>query len=460
MKLTKRILSLLMAVLMLCSGMAVTAFAANELVDYELNIEAKTLEIEKLVDNATDWNISFTTSPATVAAPTLLTETEEAFFYCNLVYGTTYTATVVAVIDGASSIQTLNIKLLKQANAPAAPVPKKVTSTTIEIGNVSGCEYRIDGGAWGSKTVFENLAPGSAHTIEMRTKETSTTYASPASSVTVKTLSLATKGIPEQPVFVDKTNKTITVMEIEGVEFSIDNGKTWQESGEFTGLKSDTTYPIIARYTFDETVQEPNPACAPVEIRTNTRASYPAELKNCKFTASEGENYANQSIAISVTADVAANYYDTQYGDTKYVPAYFTVGSSTVENNFTSSDGKVFKASFVPGESNANTKLAINVYFNKMKCIGEDENGDAKWVVAGEIESKTYYVNVGENYTIFTDVRNFFLQIFDFLFNALPGAINDLIKDFDLAGTLEGLNDLFKALEGVDLGGLTGGATA
>ncbi len=478
MKLTKRILAMFMAMLMLFSGMAISANAAVIIADYELNTSAKTLEIKKLAEAET-WSISFTTSPSTVAAPTLLTETDEAFFYCNLEYGTTYTTQVSAFIGGEIVSQTLNIKLLRQAAAPSAPVPKNRTSTTIEIASVSGCEYRIDGGAWGSKTLFDNLTPGTSHTIEMRVKETATTYASAPSQVIIKTLNLAQKGIAPKPVFVDKTKTTITVQEVTGVEFSIDNGAHWQESGLFTGLSADKTYPIIARYTFDETEYEPNPASLPLEIKTNSRDSYPAELKNCKFIAPEGVNYANQPIAISVTADTPAKYHDTQYGDTKYIPAYYTVGTSTTPLYFTSSDGKVFKGSFTPGDANANKeKLAVNVYYNKMKCIGEDPaTNEAKWIVVGEEETKTYYVQVGESYTFFTRFKDFFLEIFNFFFNTLPAKINDMLAGVDLPGIFEelaGLTDLLGMLTGNGsggtggglgdigdlLGGLTGGETA
>lgn len=467
MKLTKRILSFIMAVLMLCTGMAVTASADGEataqLISADLDMEARTLKLNKLAD-ASGWSITFETTPSTNAAPTLLTETEEAFFYCNLIAGTKYKITAIAVVDGAAKTQVLNLELLKSQNAPGTPVPKKITTTSIEVNLVSGCEYRLKGDEkFTTNTTFSDLVPGEYYTIEMRYAETATHYASPVSSAIVRTLSLPEMGIPTLPAIeyflIDKTNKTITVMEIDGLEYSIDNGETWQVSGHFTGLKPDTTYGIIARYKFDSSVQAPNPACAPREIRTNVRESYPADIKNCKFTAPNDKNYANKSIAISVTADTPAKYHDTQFGDTKYIPAYFTIDDGVAENKFTSSDGKVFKGSFIPGEAKANKKVAINVYYNKMKCVGEELNGDAKWIVDGEIESKTYYVQVGEVYTSFTNIRDLFLKIFNFFFNDIPAKINELIKgsDFNLGDFLNTLNVILKMLGGGAEGGTTGG---
>ena len=467
MKLTKRILSFVMAMLMLFTGMAVTASADGEatvqLISADLNMEARTLKLNKLAD-ASGWSVTFETTPSTNAAPTFLTETEEAFFYCNLIAGTKYKITAIAVVDGAAKTQVLNLELLLPQNAPGTPVPKKITTTSIEVNLVSGCEYRLKGDeAFVKTTTFSDLVPGQYYTIEMRYAKTPTHYASPVSSATIRTLALPGMGIPTLPAIedflVDKTNKTITVKEFKDIEYSIDNGKTWQVSGHFTGLNPDTTYGIIARYKFDASVQAPNPSSAPVEIRTNVRESYPADIKNCKFTAPTGKNYANQPIAISVTADTPAKYHDTQFGDTKYVPSYFTIDDGVAETKFTSSDGKIFKSTFTPGDAKANKKVAINVYYNKMKCVGEEPNGDAKWIVDGEVESKTYYVQVGEVYTSFTNIRDMFLKIFNFFFNEIPAKINEMIKgsDFNLGDFLNTLNVILKMFGGGTTGGTTGG---
>ncbi len=462
MKLTKRIISLLMAMLMLCSGMAISASAETSSELYTLTADNCYIDIDNIeivVKSASvevegiSYDVVFTATQSDDETMTLrgLKDSENNTIFTNPVAGKTYNIKGTITIDETEEAVTnvFAVEVLKAQSAPAAPVAKKITATSIEIGNVSGCEYRINGGDWGDAVIFTGLEADTAYTIEMRAKKTTTHYASPASSITVKTLNAADSSkIPDTPVLVDKTESTLTVKEAKNVEFSIDNGKTWQESGTFTGLSADSTYSIIARYTFDASVQEANPSTAPVQFITNERATYYADLNKCQFTASSGDNYANESISFTITIDVASSKYSAQYGDTKYIPSYYTIGSSTEKNAFSvSSDGKTFKASFIPGEANAEQKLAIKVYYEKQKCYGDKENGEPDWRTVGELETKTYYVQVGEVHTTLTDIRDFFLEIFNVLFNTIPAAINDMLEGFDLSTFLNNLATIFGALD-------------
>ncbi len=473
MKLTKRIISLFMAMLMLCSGMVVTAFAEAATYPYTLNKDNCYVQTDKvrifveaasLTQDGEELEIEFTAIEKgnTQAEPLEANYDKDG----NTIFpypatGKTYIVKG-SVYNGETSTPVTNefeVKVLNAKNAPTAPVAKKITATSIEISAVSGCEYRIDGKAYQTSNVFTGLTPDTFYKIEMRYAETSTHYASPAATLSVKTLKTADPANKaDVPVLLNKTESTITVKEIDGVEFSINDGATWQASGVFTGLKADTTYTVIARKVYDDKVQEANPTSDPAHFITNARAVYPADIKKCSVTLSDGDNYANEKIKVTVNADTAPNKYEAQYGDTKYVPTYYKVTGYTDTFEFNpSADGKVYTSDFIPGEGNANKEITVTVYFQKMKCRGEDENGKALWINEGEPETKTAKVKVGEVHNFFTDVKNFFLGIFDALFNTIPAAISDMLKGFDLSGLLNGLNDLLKGLEGMDLGALTEG---
>lgn len=474
MKLTKRILSLLMAMLMLCSGMAITASAAGEtytltadncyvdIENVEIFVKAATVEID-----GEEYAVVFSATQADDATKDplrALQDTKGNTVFTNPVTGKSYNIKGTVTVGETEKLvtNTFKVEVLNSKNAPATPVAKKITAKSIEISSVSGCEYRIkkagEWSAWQKSNAFTGLDENTSYSIEMRYAKTSTHYASPASSITVKTLKAADPTyVPDLPVLVNKTESTITVKAVENVEFSIDGGKTWQETNEFKGLKADSTYSIIARYVYDELVQEANVATAPAAFITNARAAYPADIKKCTVSAADGDNYANETIKLTVNADTAPDKYDAQYGDTKYVPSYYKITGSTEPLYFNpSKDGKVYTSDFTPGEANANKEITVTVYFQKFKCRGEDDKGETYWIAEGEPEVKTCKVKVGEVHNFFTDVKNFFLGIFNFLLNDLPAKINDLIGDFDITAMVEGLAGLTKMLGGLDLGGLMG----
>lgn len=519
MKLTKRFVSLCVAILMLCSGLAVTSFADGETTEgtntttaaapttptttaaptttaptvekHVLNanncyVDVENIEIivkaAKAKINGTAYDVIFTATQVDDATKTLrgLNDPETGnTIFTNPVTGKKYKIEGTVKIGEAEYrvAEAFVVEVLNSKSAPSTPVAESITSTSIKIKSDTGCEYRIkindEWKAWQDSNLFTGLNPDTFYPIQKRYKKTATHYASAPTSenFSVKTLIATSTATPDDIRLVDKTNTSLTVaafkkvvaedssvsyVEVKNVQFSKDDGKTWQNSGEFKGLKAETTYKIVARY-IHSAGEEAYSASAPKEFITNSRESYPADIKKTSIKVSDGDNYANEHIDITVIADTyVSQKYNAQYGDTRYIPAYYTVKGLEGSFEFTSKDGITYTSSFIPGDSNANKAIDVNVYFAKEKCVGE-VNGVAVWERVGAVEVKTCKVNVGEVHNFFTDVKNFFLGIFDALFNTIPAKLNEMLKGFDLAGMLNGMTDILKALEGVDLGGLTGG---
>lgn len=449
---SKRMLSLLMAMLMLCSGMAV-AFATETnqvpapVCSYDdVNRTITVAKPAAVRVDGMDYPVTVSIAPETAEPQTL--EDGSLFFY-GLEAGKTYTITTSVALEGYTSGSASHTFKTKPAT-PAAPVPTKVTSTTITIKSVSGCEYMLETASgvevaeWGSKTTFEGLSADTAYVVYIRVKETDIAYASDAASIGVKTL-LAPAAKAATPVLADKTESTITVAEADGVEYSIDGGKTWQKSGKFTGLAKDTAYPVIARYAFDASVQDAGPASDALQVKTNSRASYVADIKNVTFKV-DGDNYADESLTVVATGDVPSNIIEVQYGDTKLVPEKFSVdGGDTVYGPTSSSNGN-YKFSFIPGVENENSEMEVTVYFVEYKYDG------SKWVSVKTIE-KTYDVEIGPENDFFNKLKEGFAAVLNVLLNTIPALINDFLNSGAIGN---GVNFFTKLFSNLDLSAIIG----
>ncbi len=443
---SKRMLSLLMAMLMLCSGMVV-AFATETkqvpapVCTYDdVNRTITVAKPASITDGGVSYPVSISIAPAAAEPQTL--EDGSLFFY-GLSAGTKYTITASVALEGYTAGTATHTFKTKPA-VPAAPVATKVTATSITINSVSGCEYMLATKAgevkfaWGSVTVFDNLTANTEYAVLIRVKETEKAYASDAASIDVTTR-LAPKGQAEAPVLADKTETSITVKEVEDVEFSINNGATWQTSGKFTGLKKDTAYTIVARYTYNKDDQEASPVSEALKVKTNARAGYTADLKNTTFKV-DGDNYANESLTFVVTADVPANMIELQFGDTKIVPEKFSIDSGANKKDPSSSDGNAYKFSFVPGVENANSKMEVVVYFTEYKYDGSE------WVASRPL-TKVYDVEIGANNDFLNKLKEGFETFLNLLLNTIPGYINDFFNSDALGKVTDFFTNLFKNVD-------------
>lgn len=136
------------------------------------------------------------------------------------------------------------------SNKPPKPTIKDVTDTTIEVNPIPDGEYSIDGGeTWQDSPVFDGLDPDTEYEIIQRVPdpENPGEYIE-SDPTTVKTdPEDPNKNKPPKPVVEDKNENTIVLKPIPDGQYSIDGGKTWQDSPIFPGLKPGTEYEIKQR---------------------------------------------------------------------------------------------------------------------------------------------------------------------------------------------------------------------
>lgn len=171
----------------------------------------------------------------------------------------------------------------KEAVPEAPQIPKllKKTHDTIQVETKEGQEYSIDNGlTWQDAGTFEKLDAQTSYEIITRTKETEESVSSPASQPLTVSTEKTPLPVPEKvpaPELTDKTDVRIEVKEVEGQEYSIDQGTAWQEKGVFEGLQAETAYEIITRVKETEKNQA-GIASDPLSVTTKAAAP-PAPAK-------------------------------------------------------------------------------------------------------------------------------------------------------------------------------------
>ena len=135
-------------------------------------------------------------------------------------------------------IESLNkIKQVINANVENA------TDQSLTITVTDGYEYSIDGGeTWQTDGTFEGLKADTEYTILQRPVDGT-------DDDIVELIATTKKEGPATPDIGEKviTENSITVRGEANYEYSIDNGKTWQDSPEFNSLVPNKEYTILAR---------------------------------------------------------------------------------------------------------------------------------------------------------------------------------------------------------------------
>lgn len=437
---SKKTLALFMALLMLFSGMAVTASAddaTNPIPDFDAVINAdKTITVEKF-EKINGVDVILTVEPKEGVIQSF--DANGDYLFSQLTAGTKYTFTATLTVSATEVYTKTAEATLKKAQAtPAAPVPTEITSSSITVKVVSGCSYMLktlDGevvydwaapaAGYSSIQFSENIEPETKYVVCAKKAETKDYYESPIASITVTTKKAANEEPADAPVLADKTNTTITVKEIAGVEFSIDGGKKWQTSGEFTGLKADNQYSIIARDKYNSAEQDANPVSEAILVKTNSRANKEAAKKNCSFKAADGARYAGTNVSFTVKGDAPVADANVIYGDTRIVPLKYVVACGTDEiKAVTDFNATSISATgnFTTTEAHENSTVIVRVAYVVEECKGKNADNSPKWQ-AVEIFTEDYNVEIGRVDGPMTKIAEFFEGIINFFLNTLPSLI-------------------------------------
>ncbi len=148
---------------------------------------------------------------------------------------------------------------LKQYSAPDAPTLKQKSTTYITVNDIDGALYSIDNGAtWQESPTFTGLTENTAYSIIAKYKINEKGLVSQAFNTQTD---MANPPL-DTPELISLDDEYAVIKVIPGLEYSHDEGKTWNETGIFGILDPNTEYTIIGR---NKITKE---STAPLEIKT------------------------------------------------------------------------------------------------------------------------------------------------------------------------------------------------
>ncbi len=169
----------------------------------------------------------------------------------------------------ASAAVTISVRTLSAPGSIPSPVVERRTDTRIDLAYNSAAQYSINGGeTWQDSSIFDNLIQYTYYSFVLRLRGDAMTMPSePSESITVRTKMLP-KTAPTTPLnVIDKSAFYFAVTVIEGAEYSLDNGITWQKSNVFGNLTAGTAHEAIYRMAETEDSM-PSPASKPLIVVT------------------------------------------------------------------------------------------------------------------------------------------------------------------------------------------------
>lgn len=142
------------------------------------------------------------------------------------------------------------LKIIVEKRNVDAPKTTDITYTALNrmivVTPIGGAEYKLNEREWQDSNFFGDLDNGSTYKLSVRLKESDEYYASEITVVeSIKVMGTQT-AISDTILDITTTGTSITVAEITGAEYKLDDGE-WGSQREFTGLTANTLHTVYVR---------------------------------------------------------------------------------------------------------------------------------------------------------------------------------------------------------------------
>ncbi len=156
------------------------------------------------------------------------------------------------------------------------------TSTLAELDGVKTVEVMYFGTLTNGTPYSSAEAPVNAGTYSVRfylTPETNYELESDTAEATM-TIERASQTLSDAPSIANRTTTTIAVNPVPGAEYSIDGGRTWQDSPKFTGLTEGTDYTVMQRLAETDNYEASNATSTDTQTVEDTGLNYTINYKD------------------------------------------------------------------------------------------------------------------------------------------------------------------------------------
>ena len=214
------------------------------------------------VTGASTYNLQYKKSSTSSWSNALIGTTVKEYTIGSLSVGTSYDIQVQAIGPYVVGVGTKTSAWTKKTistlkgdqSQPAAPTIYSVTTTTVVLDSVSGCEYAMSSsGPWQSSTTFSGLSAGTSYSFYQRKASTTSYNASPASAGKIQTTQLAvptaSMGAPTQ------TSIPITINAVKAAthyqaRWTVNGTSNWTEGSASTATTL-SVFPLTAGTKYD-----------------------------------------------------------------------------------------------------------------------------------------------------------------------------------------------------------------
>jgi hypothetical protein len=289
---------------------------------------------------------------------------------------------------------------LTPPKAPQIDAKKtQIRATEIIIEQIENGEYSLNEQLWQTSSKFVGLEPGTTYHISVRIKQIGATPAGEITTLDVTTAKYSTVGSPNFGNAQIEPDRITINNSDSSIEYSIDNGVTWQNGTTFSDLQPNTTYTIYARYAETTSSYPSEPTIIEYTTPKYTQSDVPViddfklsimadtivlpAIEGCEYSINNGTTWQSNMIFNNLTPGTEYTVYIRYTENDRFYASNYS--SITVTTNKASRSAPIFSEPTINGNS---------VTFVDNPDIEYSIDGGVTWQTSGVFNNLEYNTSI------------------------------------------------------------------